>query len=116
MILLTVFASLSVAAAQAQDAPTRMRDCLRNQEYGITAPTPSRHDAKYLYLFNIMKAKPHDRLYGSFDGWTVQGNLKDACDDSLSRAKKDLSNKGWILTGAFVELVPDSIVKQGLAH
>jgi hypothetical protein len=118
LILLAAIVAVSLPTfAYAQHVHTRTRDCLRNTESGIAAPTSKQPGAQWLYIASLMKsAKPAKFTYGSAVSWRVAGSLKQACDAAISDFGKEPANKSWTITGAVVSLVPDSIIKQGSAH
>ncbi len=123
MILLAALAVVSLSSvAQAQNAPvTRLRDCINNTESGIPAPTSKHPNPKWLYYYVFMRAPLNpgivgNHTYGSSSSWIIAGNLKQACDAAMSDFSKDPENKGWAITGASMQLIPDSVITQGLAH
>jgi hypothetical protein len=117
ILLAAIVAVSSATIAHAQEAPTRVRDCLSDTEFGIPAPASSHPDAKWLYITNVMRSTEDGTgTYGSAVGWKVAGSLKLACDAALSDFSKMPENQEWTITGAVVQLVPDSIIKQGSAH
>ena len=97
--------------ANSQQAPTRVRDCLRNSEFGLPAPVSSRPNGKWLYIASVMKSKDGTEMYGSAVSWKVAGSLEQACDAAIAEFRSSPENSGWTITGALVQLVPDSVVR-----
>jgi hypothetical protein len=118
MVLAAIVAVSPPPATNILVAPTtRLRDCLTTQEAGMTAPTSNHPDAKWLYISTVMKfTKDGSGAYGADVGWKVAGSLEQACDIAVSDFRKEPKNKGWAITGAIVQLVPDTILREGAMH
>lgn len=114
-IALILAAPLSAASAQADPAnPDIFRNCVSGQEVG--QHPPPRAEATYLYVFNVIVH--HDVERGSNDvGWVVAGSLEEACRKALAKAAEWYPpDQGWSVGSGGVLLVPDSVLRQGLAH
>lgn len=92
-----------------------MRDCFRDQEVGQHPPQKS--GATYLYIVTLMTESKSGQ-YGSDVSWKVGTSLKQACDLALAESGEIIPSRpgNWTVQGAVAVLIPDDVLRKGLAH